>query len=469
MRMDQERAMEATRASLAALLIVLPVWSFGGTGKFMSSWVSLLAALLLALDLPWRRPKSLFREYCGGAPRIVALISIGVFAAGYALVAFINARGAFQESTWALAQRESVAWAPSSWNIYGTEKVFYRIVSLTLLFAAFWRYLSKEILAAPVPAEGKGPRRFRLALVVWVLVGSALAVTVVGVLMRLDEAQGLLWFETSNWGGPQSWFGPFVYRGAAAQTLNMAWPFAFAFWLYGGKLDAQTSRFSDPTYFCMGIVVFLGVWYTGSRGALAVSILMATFVGYWLMNRYRRRRDDAVDRFRWRLGVSLLGAALVVSVVQFGNVLTERIASGPESMLGRFAHWRDAWEIFLDYPVFGIGPGAYDAVSVAYNGPYGANGIWVRNVHSDPLQALVCFGLVGTVAMASLFAYWLLATRKDSRRARIDTLAFLTLVAWGGLAVNSFFDLPLQTFGVACHFTVVSALAAVALSRRSLM
>ncbi len=73
--------------------------------------------------------------------------------------------------------------------------------------------------------SGVPPRR--ISVLLWTLVLSAAALSIVGTLQRLDGSRNLLWILPRR--NPFSvTFGPFAYRGTASNYLNLIWSIGLA-------------------------------------------------------------------------------------------------------------------------------------------------------------------------------------------------------------------------------------------------
>ncbi len=70
----------------------------------------------------------------------------------------------------------------------------------------------------------------RIQGLLWTLSINAAAVSLVGILQRLDGYQKLLWTFANHINGGYGAFGPFPYRSSGAQYLNLMWPVTLGFW-----------------------------------------------------------------------------------------------------------------------------------------------------------------------------------------------------------------------------------------------
>jgi O-antigen ligase len=128
-----------------------------------------------------------------------------------------------------------------------------------------------------------------------------------------------------------------------------------------------------------------------------------------------------------RLKAGLIGASVVVALVAFALRFEGYFQRGATSVVARFEYWRVAVAVAADRPLWGSGPGTFEAVFRERKRP-GAE--MTRLVHNDYLQQASDSGIVGGV----LFAGWIFGGVGWVARARWrDPWAFavwLGLLGW---------------------------------------
>jgi O-antigen ligase len=163
-------------------------------------------------------------------------------------------------------------------------------------------------------------------------------------------------------------------------------------------------------YLLTGLCV-VGVVSAFARGAvLAAGALLAYM---WLRS---SRRGRSFPAFMVAIVVFVLAATLLFPGGQFWDEMST-VSEGFESGTGldRWILWTTAWREFLENPIFGVGAGNFGiyaytnlwADNPIFEGQYLQGHLWGRAVHSVYFQVLAEFGLVGTIAFASLLIdFW---------------------------------------------------------------
>jgi len=181
------------------------------------------------------------------------------------------------------------------------------------------------------------------------------------------------------------------------------------------------------------LVLCVGVWFTGSRGAI-LSLLAAGAV-------FALRTEGT----RAALGLAALGAPLLGAVLWAGPLealrwLSLRIV--PEDHMqdltgSRLQIWRDCLDLIADAPLLGTGLGTFaDAFRTAKTMPQHAT---VDHAHNDLLQLLVEQGLLGGgLWLAGLGAVTWAAIQ------RTDRMGAGWLAALAAIGCASLVDFPLQ-------------------------
>jgi O-antigen ligase len=111
------------------------------------------------------------------------------------------------------------------------------------------------------------------------------------------------------------------------------------------------------------------------------------------------------------------------------------------AVVERMAHWQAGWEMFLDYPIFGVGPGNYPAVYDRYAIPGWRESL--GHAHNYYINMAAEAGLVGLIALLLLSALAYRATVRQIRRATEPFRRALAIGLLGSLvllSVHNMFD-----------------------------
>jgi tetratricopeptide (TPR) repeat protein len=191
----------------------------------------------------------------------------------------------------------------------------------------------------------------------------------------------------------------------------------------------------------------------GSRGAaVALMLGLATIVGLGVIGHRRRAARGQGGSARqpprvWAvLGLSLAIAAVVV-LFTAGSVTRDLLSTSTNELTNpesKFGAWKSAAGMTLDYPVLGIGRGAFEPVFTGVH--VSSNERIYSHVENEYLQAVVDWGYLGVSLLLAAFALLLrLIWRQWDGRA-------WSLGAAGGLVVlaaHGTVDFGLELPGVA--------------------
>ena len=219
---------------------------------------------------------------------------------------------------------------------------------------------------------------------------------------------------THNGRGPGGYFGDENDVGVA---LVMVIPVAY-FLLTGSK------GFNRMKYALCLIILLLGLIFTFSRGG---------FVGLVFVVLY------CVWRSRSRVAV-LIGIGLILLILipfaptgYVDEMETLQQGSQENTAAHRLFLWKIAWKMFLDNPLWGVGPGSWKYAVSRYQPPGGYHGMGQggRSIHSTHFQllselalpGLIIFGMLIYMHFRSVFGI----AHQGSRSAKIPTKGLRTV------------------------------------------
>lgn len=241
---------------------------------------------------------------------------------------------------------------------------------------------------------------------------------------------------------------PFVNRNHLAASVNLS-----AFVALGLALRArgQARLLWLLAFAATGAVAFLSL----SRGGILAFFLgAALFVALFV----RARREE-------RHAASPRALALVAGAVVVVLGLAAFLALGPVlARLGtlrtaiddtRAQLWRPALEVVRDFPVLGVGRGAFADVFTGYqleNPTY-----QFTHIENEWLQAVLDLGIPGGLLLVGTFVWsWLAA----ARRRDLSVVELGLLAGSGAVAAQNAVDFSLGILGVALPFAVAMGLLA---------
>jgi O-antigen ligase len=234
------------------------------------------------------------------------------------------------------------------------------LTSLLACCIVFWCIRSWIFNGTRHPSESGSDnilRNKRFLLLVWIVSLNGMAVAIQGILQRLSNSSKLLWMRESWWKSAIACFGPFSYRGNAAEYLNLIWPLALGFWWIlsrdRSRRQGSSRVFTDGPELLLipSMVVMIAACIISlSRGGAIITAGCLIFIGTILL-------IQKGTSMRARVGVLGFMVLVLATVSLLGwNQLVMRFRSdGLSNLSGREEIYRNARQMAVDYPVFGIG------------------------------------------------------------------------------------------------------------------
>jgi O-antigen ligase len=135
--------------------------------------------------------------------------------------------------------------------------------------------------------------------------------------------------------------------------------------------------------------------------------------------------------------------------------------SDTRDLESRFAAWQDGWQVFRDFPLFGIGLNTYGTAMLFYQ--RSNEGSHLGSAHNDYLQLLAEGGLLVTVPAAIVVICLIVAIRRNLVAARHESRGYWiragAAVGLLGIAVQEAADFSLQIPANAFLFCTLAAIA----------
>src|SRR5687768_2792430 len=229
------RILETIGGVLLCVLVASTPWLFGTTeewsvrlmnlGSYATGAVFLVAAICNRIDSSSERDSARERltKYL--------FLALNVAVLAFCLVALLNARATFSVEDRSFTYFENYKRSlPTTYDVDATQTTLF---SLCAYFVVFWSVRSwllarERRLGALEDSSILRSKRFQA--LAWVLALNGFALAVQGIIQRLSKSSKLLWLRESWFVDPLGCFGPFSYRGNAAEYLNLIWPLAVGFW-----------------------------------------------------------------------------------------------------------------------------------------------------------------------------------------------------------------------------------------------
>ena len=373
------------------------------------------------------------------------------------------------ESSFAVPAIYSTRWRPLTiaWPLTTTGLIGAMAVAALLFAVAFY------------PAgDGRGGRaglEFTRVVMTAVLV-SGLIIAVVGLIQWALWNGKILWTMVPlDWGAPdpaaRRASGPFVNPDHFAGYLAMVFPFMLSGAVFGGF--PAHSNAGPATRISCGVAAFLiftAVALSQSRAGWMGLAIGTVALFFFVQSRPRTDKDSGAGKVTarpLRTALALLAAMVLLASMFVGGQGREesarrvKVTVSQGSDLGdRFAVWSKTPAIVREFPLFGVGLGAWPEVFYRFE-PAPRSDLLYNAAHNDYIEMLIDLGLVG-VALLAWFAVRLAARLRDALRTvprhLLPALAAMTagLIA---MAAIEFFDFDLQIPANLIAFAILAGLA----------
>ena len=471
--------------ALIYFMVVFSPWAFGTTQRW-SIWTMNFSGYLLGLcllvkyfvrlttdykpdrwdhvreDVPKAGPRTHFSNVA-----TVALAALTVAILAYCLTSALNARAMYDRQTMNFTYRPYVEWLPHSYDRGASFRWSANYVALACFFWAVRDWLL-GLTAGEARAARQGdfsagqkssylPRRLRRLLLVIAINGALLGVE--GIAQRESGSHKMLWIlEPRLNQETESQFGPYNYRGNAAQYFNLAWPIALGLWWAlrrevrhrNQRLTPWERNRSHLALLCVLIMAACPVVSTSRAGA-AITVLTLGLSACILLVALRRRHPAV----RFALVLFFVGA-LAFGFYLGEDALTYTVGATGKGYALRESMYETAGKIPQDFPWFGTGPGSFEAVFSLYRNS--TDEYWPAQLHNDWLETRITFGWIGSALIALAF---ICALGRWFFRGPLQIgwqFVSLLWVALAGCLLHARFDFPMQIHSTLLLFLLICAI-----------
>ncbi len=291
----------------------------------------------------------------------------------------------------------------------------------TLNAVVTWLFYASVLYC--VPAIITTPERLKRLL--WTIFAIGVFIALMGMLQKTGE-NTIVYGLRRVQGQP---FGPFVNRDHGANYLAMAAMAGLGLFFSGFR--ALMSHQSRTRFFDLLALQFLklimiaavvyGIFRTGSRGGLHSFAFVAAAAGLVSAGFIKTKK------FRIAAYAGLLALLAGYGLFLSQNKILLGLDDGEfvSSVTVRFSMYKSGWQMFRDFPVFGVGLGAVEHAFPYYKlSGVPAAGI-VGHVHSDWLELFLQAGLTGgLIYLAGLLSalYFFFKTWAGARSFTVKAL-----------------------------------------------
>lgn len=442
--------------TLISLTLLGTAWAIGGVHWITQQIYAVLAAItFLVLWWPGKRGTAHLVSVGRNLHRF-PLFWPGLGFLVYVLIGALNPNGEvlFFGPIWILREIEAVTWLPTS-VVAPFEKLDTAIGGMNawralLFFGSAW------MLAC---AAWAGLSRASLIRLLMILGGGFLFQAGYAILQRTIGTTNILFFyETSV----RSVTGTFVYENHGAAFLNLG----VGLLLFLAFRDAaRRTAGEDGPYLVLGacalFVAFSQLLLSSVLGIIGTIFLLVLGLVLFATGPARKLGNPTLMMAGL---VGVIAAMAVLPMLDFRSfqVHMERVEStvaGDTKDL-RLPLVSATAAMAMDRPLYGTGPGSfrwrfppYQAQSPELGEPASGSRMVFRYAHTDPLQFLAEYGIVGSMLIAVVIfgsAWHLIRHRRNLSRADLALLGALAV-----LAAHSTLDFPLSNPAIFQHAVIL--------------
>jgi len=194
-----------------------------------------------------------------------------------------------------------------------------------------------------------------------------------------------------------------------------------------GLQEKSLTRSTRVAFFVITVLSLLALAFNATRGAwIGILVVFVLVVLLQLKNNVK----TAI--------VLSVFAALLIGLLGSIPAIQQRAASVTDITFHteRILVWKGAWQMFLDHPIVGVGPGNFEKIYLErYILPDAKERL--GHAHNNFLHILAENGIIGFAGFMAMFGYFLIYLYKNGIRKR-DPLALAVLLASVALLVQGF-------------------------------
>jgi hypothetical protein len=475
------------RASATVLIFMTlwAPWAFGSatprTLQILCAAAYLSGALLIGKWVVRKqtgyRPSRWSEPTPAGTRLIRILAGLNIAFLLYVVIGVFNARavgeyipaGENQGVNLNYVERTPIGWLPASYDAPVSWNAFWRWFGFSWVFwaARDW-FLGKtrterretEVDAVVFPGQ-------RLQWWLWTLSGSSFLLAAVCVIQRLDGTDKLLWLLTprhpdpnSIWSYPTNFhFGPYNYRGNAAEYFNLVWPLVLGLWSFSREIerrrrgvDVRVGQGPHILLLPWTLVIGAAPIISGSRGGALITALLTLAVG--LAYSVAPSRLSLTRRLLIFGGfIALLAGAIAIG----GSVILGRLRNPePDPYSNRLVVFRESLRMMQDFKWLGSGADTFATIQPFYKETLKET--WTAYAHNDWMEAVITLGAVGTAMLVGILAIALILPKNQLRYGGGKTsLGMYFYLGLAGMLIHGLFDFPFQMASLQVEFLLVLA------------
>jgi O-antigen ligase len=233
--------------------------------------------------------------------------------------------------------------------------------------------------------------------------------------------------------------GTFVNHNHYANFLALCLPLGLSALLGDRPLIMRSFNKYYRTFAAIVFTVLVLLAAVASHSRMGLFVTMVAGLVWVLFDHLRSRRQfkSTDQRVTWVM-IGLIGLVML----WFGlSDITKRVMSLSDGD-GRLQIWQSVFDLPQQVWIFGIGPGNFSEVYALVK-PIDI-GTFLYYAHSDYLEFVLEFGLIGTALIALTWFWWLIKSFKGSVFKDVSSLRAAALCTLIAMAIHSAVDFSFQ-------------------------
>jgi O-antigen ligase len=400
----------------------------------------------------------------GALTQGLAIVSLSILC--YCLIAAANARATFNPSAQTFEYHDCIRWLPHSLESRSSWAVFWNYLALASSFWAICNWLygrtAAEEQANRLSAKSrqetkvtlKLPVRLHRLMLVLLISGTLLGLE--GIAQRMLDSPKLLFLvKPEIHQNAQTQFASYAYRANGAQYFNLIWPACLGYWWLLQRFDRGTPVGKYAVLACVGIMAACP-FISSARGATLVDLVMLAAAAVVVLVSPTIASVQYRSTGKWRTGRPVAVFLAIVLALGLGlgrKQLRPGLDEFKAGIEDREQICARALPMARDYPIFGIGPGAFERVFQLYR--ITEDAYWPAQLHNDWLETRITFGIVGSLLIGLAFLTVLVRWLAPGGIPAPTPFILLLWLSLAGCLVQARWDFPLQVYSILFVFLVL--------------
>lgn len=262
---------------------------------------------------------------------------------------------------------------------------------------------------------------------VWVMIVASIVIAA-----AVLKQYALYGFDTANMEKGYLEFGYAVSNSAAAIVL-LAIPLTF-YMVYTYK--------HGYLFFIAIAVQLLTIYFTMSRSSLLVAVPGILIVAIALC--FKKK----TGRLGYYIAFGVVAACVIGVLIKFGPSIIGKVSAlfaGNVTLSGRTTIWKRGFEVWTEYPIFGVGVWYLPQVNIGHH---------YHSYHCTPLTYLFCYGVVGLAA----YIYHRYKTVRLAFSTKLTAERVFIMLTISALLINSLLDIYMTEPLHLMYYSVMLAL-----------